>query len=112
MLPDFLTVKVVPHLPHLPRDYRIVTVIELKRDEDDQAKSEQQMVAYMHRILTICHPNDSFRGFLLMKDSVQVYGYSGIGTRRHVEIVDQYNIFAVGNPFTRDLVEIAIRHWN
>jgi hypothetical protein len=112
LLPDFLTVKVVLHPPHSPQDYRIITVVELKRNEDDRGKAEEQMIAYMDRIHEICNPNDSFQGFLIMEDIVEVYGYSGIGARRRTEIVNKYSMFAPGNPFTRDLVEIAIDHWN
>lgn len=104
--------KVVPRPLHLPRDYRIITVLELKRDEDDQAKAEDQMSTYMERIHEICSPNNTFRGFLIMADVVQVYGYMGIGARRRAEIVDRYSMFAPGNQFTKDLVEIAINHWN
>ncbi|KAF8958814.1 hypothetical protein BDZ97DRAFT_1923432 [Flammula alnicola] len=112
LLPDFLTVKVVLRPPRQPRDYRIVTVVELKRNDEDQTNAETQMVAYMVRVNEIAAPNNSFRGFLVMEDHVQVYGYTGYGPNRSVEMVDEYDMFAPGNPFTRDLADIATNYWN
>ena len=111
-MPDFLTVKVVLRQPHLPRDYRIITVIELKRDTDDQAKAATQMSQYMGRILQICSPGDSFKGFLVSQDTVEVYSYVGLGASRRAEKVDEYSMFDAGNPWTRDLADIAIQYWN
>ena len=104
--------KVILRPSNLPREYRIITVVELKRNDDDQAKSEAQMLRYMMRIDQIAGPNNNFRGFLVMQDNVQVYGYSGYGTNRMAEIVDEYNIFTPGNRFTTDLTDIAIAYWN
>jgi hypothetical protein len=111
-LPDFLTVKVILRPSNLPREYRIITVVELKRNDDDQAKSEAQMLRYMMRIDQIAAPDNNFRGFLVMQDNVQVYGYSGYGANRMAEIVNEYNIFTPGNHFTTDLTDIAIAYWN
>lgn len=104
--------KVVLRPSNLPREYRIITVVELKRNDDDQAKSEAQMLSYMMRINQIASPTNNFRGFLVMQDNIQVYGYSGYGAKRKAEIVNQYNIFAPGNHFTADLADIAIAYWN
>ncbi|KIJ89931.1 hypothetical protein K443DRAFT_15677 [Laccaria amethystina LaAM-08-1] len=112
LLPDFLTVKVILRPSNLPREYRIITVVELKRNDDDQAKSEAQMLRYMMRIDQIAAPDNNFRGFLVMQDNVQVYGYSGYGANRMAEIVNEYNIFTPGNHFTTDLTDIAIAYWN
>lgn len=98
--------------PHLPRDYRIVTVIELKRNDDDQAKASTQMYHYMRRIHQICAPGDSFKGFLVSQDRVEVYSYTGFGAHRTAEKVDEYSMFDPGNPWTRDLADIAIQYWN
>jgi hypothetical protein len=102
----------VPRRADLPRDYRIITVVELKRDGDDRAKAESQMADYMERIHQICAPGDSFKGFLVLKDTVIVYSYAGIGNRRSGSIVEEYSMFDPGNPWTRDLAGIAIRYWN
>ena len=113
LLPDFLTVKVVPHHPDQPRDYRIITVIELKREEDDRIGAELQMTNYMRRINRICSPDDSFKGFLVSYDRVAVYSYSGPRSdNRRIDMVDEYSMFDAGDPWTRDLADIAIRHWN
>ena len=111
-MPDFLTVKVVLRPPHLPRDYRIITVVELKRDDDDKTKAQTQMTDYMERIDKICAPGDSFKGFLILEDKVQVFSYVGLGANRRPEKVDMYSIFDAGNPWTRDLADIAIQYWN
>lgn len=70
------------------------------------------MIHYMKRINQISSPSNNFRGFLVMENKVQVYGYSGIGANRREEMVEEYNIFDAGNRFTKDLTDIAIAHWN
>ena len=112
LLPDFLTVKVVLRPPHLPRDYRIITVIELKRDNVGGGSAGSQMADYMDRINQICAPDDRFKGFLVLYDRVEVYSYSGVGANRRVDLVDEYSMFDAGDTWTRDLADIAIRHWN
>ena len=37
------------------------------------------MADYMDRINQICAPDDSFKGFLVLYDRVEVYSYSGVG---------------------------------
>ena len=100
------------HEPHLPRDYRIITVIELKRDIIDETKASTQMSHYMRRIDQICTPNNSFKEFLILQDIVEVYSYVGFSEFRRVEKVDEYSMFDAGNPWTRDLANIAIQYWN
>jgi len=112
LLPDFLTVKVVLSQPNQPRDYRIITVIELKRDDVDLTRASTQMIHYLKRIHQICAPGDSFKGFLILEDKVEVYGYVGFGAARRVEKVDEYSMFRADNPWARDLADIAIQYWN
>ena len=104
--------KVILRPPHLPRDYRIVTVVELKRDEEDVSKAQSQINAYMSRINEISSPDNSFKGFLVLEDVVEIYSYVGYGAYRYPEKVGMYSMFDAGNPWTRDLADIAIRYWN
>ena len=105
-----MKVELRPH--QLPRDYRIVTIVELKRDNDDIVKAQSQMSDYMTRIDEICTPGNDFKGFLVMESQVLVFGYSGHGEYRRVEVVDSYSMFDAGNPWSWDLANIAVRSWN
>lgn len=104
--------KVVLRQPDQPRDYRIITVIELKRDDESTAKAESQMTDYMIRINQLSAPPDSFKGFLVSQDTVRVFSYSGLGVDRTPAQVDMYSMFDPANPWTRDLADIAIQYWN
>lgn len=104
--------KVVLRPPHLPRDYRIVTVVELKRDDDEISKAVSQMHAYMKRINEISSPDNSFKGFLVLEDEVEIFSYVGHGANRRPLSLGTYSMFDAGNPWTRDLADIAIRYWN
>src|SRR5262245_58954231 len=46
--PDFVAVKVTPQ-PGTERDHYIVCVVEVKRDDETEAKAKDQMEAYMER---------------------------------------------------------------
>jgi hypothetical protein len=106
-------VKVVLHHPDQPRDYRIISVIELKRKNNNQIAGETQMVEYMERINEISAPPDSFKGFLVLQDTVKVFSYytDFFGIRLPME-VGIYSMFDAANPWTRDLADIAIQYWN
>lgn len=67
------------------------------------------MADYMTRIGQICTPgaSDSFNGFFVLQDTVQVFSYFGVGAHRRPEQVDEYSIFDAGNPWTSDLADIA-----
>ena len=95
---------------HLPKKKQISG--ELKRDDDDIAKARSQMIRFMTRINQICSPGNSFKGFLVMENEVLVFGYSGHGEYRRPEVVDSYSMFDEGNPWTRDLADIAVQFWN
>ena len=62
---------------HLPKKKQISG--ELKRDDDDISKARSQMSAYMTRVDKICSPGNGFKGFLVLKNEVQVFSYVGHG---------------------------------
>ena len=70
------------------------------------------MADYMDGINRICAPDDSFKEFLVLYDRVEVYNYCGVGANRRIDLVDEYSTFDAGDPWIRDLADIAIRHWN
>ena len=70
------------------------------------------MVDYMERINEISSPGNNFKGFLVLEDEVEIYSYVGHGANRRPDRVDMYSMFDAGNPWTRDLADIAIRYWN
>lgn len=112
LFPDFLTVSVYPQLLGAHRDYRIVSVLELKRDDQSLTKSQEQMLQYMERILEVGNPSNNFRGFLLMGEFVEIYGSRGFAERRIPEYLGTFNIFDAADRFTNELAEIAVAHWN
>ena len=84
---------------HLPKKKQISA--ELKRDDDDISKARSQMSVYMTRIDKICSPGNGFKGFLVLKNVVQVFSYVGHGAYWRPEHVDSYSMFDAGNPTYR-----------
>lgn len=101
-------VKVTPQ-PGLIRDHRIVCVVELKRDDVSEDRSVRRMFDYIDQIAQHPSRDENLRGYLIMANEVIQFtlDVNGVTSRGH-----NFDMFAAGDPFTKKLCEIAIRHWN
>ena len=110
--PDFVTVKVTPQ-PGIDRNHHIVCVVEVKRNDDSDAKAEEQMLAYMRQAANLPQREESLRGYLVMGDRVRTFWLQDEGEGVEVKMATQtFFMSARGDQFTRELCEISIRNWN
>jgi hypothetical protein len=110
--PDFVTVKVTPQ-PGIDRNHHIVCVVEVKRNNDTEAKAEEQMEAYMEQAANLPQRDESLRGYLVMGNMVRTFWLQDDGEGVEVRMAEQaFATSAPGDQFTRELCEISIRNWN
>lgn len=110
--PDFVTVKVTPQ-PGICRDHYIICVVEVKRNDDTEAKAEEQMEAYMVQAANLPQRDQNLRGYLVMGNMVRTFWLQDNGEGVEVRMAEQvFSLSAPGDQFTRELCETSIRNWN
>ena len=111
--PDFLAVKVKSQPLNSPRHHYVVSVIEIKRDEDTEAEADDQMVGYMQALINSPLRERNLRGFLVMGRKVKVFElktpHRGDTTPQRIA---EFDLFDDGDPFLSQLCQIAVANWN
>jgi hypothetical protein len=110
--PNFMIVKVTPQ-PGTEHDHFIVCVVEVKRDYETEAKSEEQMEAYMEQAANLPKLEENLRGYLVLGSMVCTFWLQDDGEGVEVKTTRQaFDMSALGDRFTRELCQISIRNWN
>jgi hypothetical protein len=111
--PDFVTVKVTPQ-PGIECNHHIVCVVEVKRDNDTEAKAAEQMRNYMRQAANLPQREENLRGYLVMGNMVRIFWLQAQGEGVPVVMAAEqaFAMSAPGDRFTRELCEISIRSWN
>ena len=93
-----------------PRDHCIVTLVEVKRnDEVSESQAVQQALSYLERAWQQPSHDEELRGYLVMGRLVHPIRMSNRGRA----VSDPpFDMFAAGDRFTRELCECAVRNWN
>jgi hypothetical protein len=108
--PDFVTVKVIPQ-PGIDHDHHIVCVVEVKWNNDTEAKAEEQMKAYMEQVASLPQREESLWGYLVMGNMVRTFWLEDDGEGVEVRMAEQaFAMSAPGDQFTHELCEILIRN--
>ncbi|GJJ11980.1 hypothetical protein Clacol_006218 [Clathrus columnatus] len=112
--PDFVIVKVTPRL-ETRRDHCIVCIVEVKRDAGSISLAIAQMDAYMKQAARLSSRVENLRGYLTLGSSVLRFwleNEEGDLVVNHTREEDMFNMSDQGDPFTRELCQIAIDSWN
>lgn len=91
-----------------PRDDTIITIIEVKKDDELLYESEAQIMRYM-RYAAPKQRSPELKCFLVCGSITQVWILRGPGHKANPEKVEEYPTDSI--HFFMDLHNIAGRHW-
>jgi hypothetical protein len=108
LFPDFLIVKVEPQSMDKPREYLIVDIVDVKREDETLISAFKQVGKYLQCVYSHPFHDPSLCAHLVMSEKV----YQAWMVDGEVAIDSSYSMFAPGDEFTKCLCGTAIHHWN